>query len=262
MNTEHHTTPAHRVILYEVFTGKTVFECTRYCDSDQQHLQQMERRLGQFPKWAVDAASSNVRNAMFDYNGMVRKSNFGAQTSQPVSVSDPELQDLINRLLRYDPVSRIRADEVLNHPFVVRYTGPAEIHVHSNMPPNCYSAGYIRTPGCSTIRGGGRAPANKLDDAAAPQPRVRSSSFSASAGAGRVGALSEITNRPPAGMPSGLKRVQAAGVPSGRPRAMSGSAGVGGLCAGVGNMRAPTAGAYNIGTDYRGVRAAGSWLYR
>eukprot|EP01059_Diplonema_ambulator_P027885 TRINITY_DN46569_c0_g1_i1.p1 TRINITY_DN46569_c0_g1~~TRINITY_DN46569_c0_g1_i1.p1 ORF type:complete len:451 (+),score=112.13 TRINITY_DN46569_c0_g1_i1:50-1402(+) len=250
------------VILYEVFTGRTVFECTRYCDSDAQHLQQMERRLGSFSSWMVDGSSSRARNQFFDVNGRLRQGAYGAATSQPVTVTDPELQDLIIRLLHYDPVTRLRADEVLHHPFVVRYMGHPESAIHASMPPNAYASGFIRTPGCTTLRSG-RIPANKLaPEEVRTENRGRSSSMKVPKDRMGAGILGDLTNRPAAGLPSGgVKRAvnnfNAANMHIPRPRcgsAMAGARGLGAAPAAYGN--------FWEARDPIRQRAHDAWLYR
>ncbi|KAJ9473233.1 Dual specificity protein kinase lkh1 [Diplonema papillatum] len=208
------------VILYEIFTGRTVFECTRYCDSDSQHLQQMERRLGTIESWMVSGASHQARSSFFDGSGRLRPGHLGAQVPQPVTVNDNELQDLLERLLHYDPVLRLRADELMHHPFVVRYMGPADEPINATMPSNAYQAGRIRTPGCSTLKNDQRPPADMLlpkgrKAFAAVDTRTRSNSLRALKPLDRgvqrpglvgSGVLGDLTNRPPAGLPSGLQK--------------------------------------------------------
>ena len=51
--------------------------------------------------------------------------------------ADPMAMDLLKRLLQFNPIKRITADEALRHPYVRRFHNPAdEISiVHDVMPP-------------------------------------------------------------------------------------------------------------------------------
>ena len=180
------------VIIYEIYTGRTLFECTRYCDSDMQHLQQMEKRQGQFPSWMIQGAGYKAKSSFFDMNGRLRQSS--GSGSQPINVPDTDLQDLILKLIHYDPVVRARADEVPHHNFISRYMGHCSEPIRNQMPPSAYSSGLIRTPGCATMRN--RPSINRqLEQERVVENRGRSNSTRI--GKDRVfgGILGDVTNR-------------------------------------------------------------------
>ena len=110
-------------IFFEVFTGGRLFEA----NDDLEHLWQFHQRLGAYPK---DGAKL-VKNAckFFDANGNLlpprgrqAPSSSGSSSIRPLSEvlsSEPELCDLLSRMLRYEPQARLRADEAMKHPFLV-----------------------------------------------------------------------------------------------------------------------------------------------
>eukprot|EP01059_Diplonema_ambulator_P003814 TRINITY_DN13507_c1_g1_i6.p1 TRINITY_DN13507_c1_g1~~TRINITY_DN13507_c1_g1_i6.p1 ORF type:complete len:476 (+),score=117.14 TRINITY_DN13507_c1_g1_i6:79-1428(+) len=145
-------------ILYELYTGRMLFDVA----NDAQHLQLIERRIGKAPSWLAEHADPNVRHQLFDSSNRLRPS-IGMGPPHPLSDDirdDPLFVDLLRRLLHYDPVLRLRADEVVNHPFV-QNADPikGETPVLTKLPPSAYSAGRIRCPGVSSMN----APRARLD---------------------------------------------------------------------------------------------------
>eukprot|EP01060_Flectonema_neradi_P012515 TRINITY_DN19315_c0_g1_i1.p1 TRINITY_DN19315_c0_g1~~TRINITY_DN19315_c0_g1_i1.p1 ORF type:complete len:286 (+),score=36.14 TRINITY_DN19315_c0_g1_i1:363-1220(+) len=136
-------------IIYELFTGRTLFEVS----TDSQHLIQMERRLGPIPRWLQDTANPKARMQYFDNDGTLR----GSAGFHPLAddLRDPQLVDLVRKLLHYDPVVRIRADEVCHHPFILRHASQVdgETPILTKLPPSAYSSGQIRCPGGAQFRG-------------------------------------------------------------------------------------------------------------
>lgn len=103
-------------ILFEVYTGYKLFEAT----DDGSHLIQMEMRLGPLPP----SLSQRARNSRkyFDARGsLLRRASDGTRIPRvsEVLASEPALCDLIMAMLRYEPERRIRADDALNHPFII-----------------------------------------------------------------------------------------------------------------------------------------------
>eukprot|EP01062_Namystynia_karyoxenos_P032008 TRINITY_DN23671_c1_g1_i1.p1 TRINITY_DN23671_c1_g1~~TRINITY_DN23671_c1_g1_i1.p1 ORF type:complete len:504 (+),score=169.45 TRINITY_DN23671_c1_g1_i1:80-1513(+) len=203
-------------ILYEVHTGHTLFECARYSDSDDQHIQAMERRLGQVPSWLCDAAAGRGRGLVHQITAGRRYNNspFSAadrSDSAPFTDklgSDRELADLLMRLMDYCTHQRLRADEIPHHPFVAGRCGRTCAPL-CRYPTSAYTAGRIASgPGG---RSAPRPPANALRGEKTPQPPAapraseepprhgRSSSVRPAAAQKppRLEALRDVTNRLP-----------------------------------------------------------------
>ena len=137
-------------ILYELFTGRTLFETS----NDSQHLLLMERRLGAIPRWLQETADQKARMQFFESDGSLRGSTGSFQPFLE-ELRDPELVDLLRKLLQFDPVVRIRADEVCHHPFILRNASSVEgeTPILTKLPPSAYSSGLIRCPGGAQFHG-------------------------------------------------------------------------------------------------------------
>ena len=138
-------------ILYELYTGRMLFDVS----NDAQHLQMIERRVGQVPRWLAGTADPKVRHQLFDSEGRLRPSvGRGPRMSFHEEIKDdPLFVDLLRRLLTYDPVLRLRADELCNHPFVEKAERLAnETPVLSRIPPSAYTSGRIQCPGVNQQR--------------------------------------------------------------------------------------------------------------
>eukprot|EP01064_Diplonema_japonicum_P033603 TRINITY_DN6679_c4_g1_i1.p1 TRINITY_DN6679_c4_g1~~TRINITY_DN6679_c4_g1_i1.p1 ORF type:complete len:511 (+),score=64.16 TRINITY_DN6679_c4_g1_i1:51-1535(+) len=159
-------------ILYELYTGRTLFDVA----SDAQHLQLIERKIGRAPSWLADHASQNVKYQLFDSSNRLRHA-IGAGPPQSFTDEfrdDPLFADLLRRLLHYDPVLRMRADEVVNHPYVSSAESvKGQTGVLTKIPSSAYSSGRIRCPGAMNMN----APRARLD-AGLPQENDRSRSGS------------------------------------------------------------------------------------
>eukprot|EP01062_Namystynia_karyoxenos_P045122 TRINITY_DN3344_c0_g1_i1.p1 TRINITY_DN3344_c0_g1~~TRINITY_DN3344_c0_g1_i1.p1 ORF type:complete len:642 (+),score=176.09 TRINITY_DN3344_c0_g1_i1:85-1926(+) len=171
-------------ILYEVYSGRLLFDAA----NDAQHLQLMQRTLGLLPPFVCENASPQQQR-MFDSSGRLRPSiGMGPPTHLSDTIGeDPELLDLLTRLLEYDPAMRLRADEVCAHPFCAPHAqtsrkrrnssggrdsrgsegsergAGSEVLQHSQLPPSAYTSGAVRTPGTRHLAaGGGRPPADRV----------------------------------------------------------------------------------------------------
>eukprot|EP00756_Hemistasia_phaeocysticola_P015279 Hpha_TRINITY_DN15398_c0_g1::TRINITY_DN15398_c0_g1_i1::g.88565::m.88565/K08287/E2.7.12.1; dual-specificity kinase len=147
-------------ILYEVYVARQLFEAS----TDIQHLSVMQRRLGPVPSWVSDQAGAQQKRSCFDGAGRVRAgSAAGGDSLSQALGSDPELLDLILRLLDYDPALRFRADELVHHPFCAGASSQPDGPVLTHLPPSPYSSQRIRTPGTQLSAAGGQRPrADKL----------------------------------------------------------------------------------------------------
>eukprot|EP01065_Artemidia_motanka_P042644 TRINITY_DN575_c13_g1_i1.p1 TRINITY_DN575_c13_g1~~TRINITY_DN575_c13_g1_i1.p1 ORF type:complete len:458 (+),score=156.03 TRINITY_DN575_c13_g1_i1:89-1462(+) len=157
-------------ILFEVFTGQTLFECARYSDSDEQHIQAMERRLGAVPSWLSGAASGRGRGLMHQLTAGRRwaPSPFSAADRSAAAPftdrlsGDKDLADMLLRLLDYDTHQRLRSDEIPHHPFVSAHCGRPTSGL-AKYPNSAYTAGSIVcAPGGRTAA---RPPADRVRSA-------------------------------------------------------------------------------------------------
>eukprot|EP00756_Hemistasia_phaeocysticola_P002047 Hpha_TRINITY_DN11421_c0_g1::TRINITY_DN11421_c0_g1_i1::g.137283::m.137283 len=139
-------------LFYEARHGRKLFDAI----NDESHLRLLESRLGAMPFWAVQTASMNGR-AHFDGQGNLTREDsvfanpFGpgvqARPLEEDLSGDPEFLDLIVQCLNYDPALRLRADEIVQHPYCIRHQAPGEGDgLLRELPKSGYSSGCIRTP--------------------------------------------------------------------------------------------------------------------
>eukprot|EP01029_Cantina_marsupialis_P030078 TRINITY_DN794_c0_g1_i1.p1 TRINITY_DN794_c0_g1~~TRINITY_DN794_c0_g1_i1.p1 ORF type:complete len:558 (+),score=100.01 TRINITY_DN794_c0_g1_i1:171-1844(+) len=120
-------------ILMELLNGHLLFQT----HDNSEHLALMERVLGPFPyKMACEAHEKGCK--FFDRNGRLHypASNTSSrsirfveqQVTLPRMIPDKEFCNLMERMLDYDPKTRITAKEALDHPFCCkRITMPPSI---------------------------------------------------------------------------------------------------------------------------------------
>eukprot|EP01062_Namystynia_karyoxenos_P012675 TRINITY_DN1457_c0_g3_i1.p1 TRINITY_DN1457_c0_g3~~TRINITY_DN1457_c0_g3_i1.p1 ORF type:complete len:609 (+),score=135.15 TRINITY_DN1457_c0_g3_i1:111-1829(+) len=141
-------------ILYEVYRGRMLFTANQ----DQDHLQQIEARLGTVPQWLVEQASPAARR-LFDSAGRLPAGPIHGARPQPLQQElsgDPEFCDLMLRLLDYDPALRMRSDEVSHHPFCAGVPSLSGVDAPplTRLPISGYSSQRIRSPGCAQLAAG------------------------------------------------------------------------------------------------------------
>jgi serine/threonine protein kinase len=100
-------------ILYELFTGRKLFDA----QSDGEHLEVMQSRLGPIP------TSMNPPRT----GGALASKRFPLLRDE--LKAEPELLNLLEKLLRFDPNERIHCGDVLSHPFVSGRSSPTNAHV-------------------------------------------------------------------------------------------------------------------------------------
>eukprot|EP01065_Artemidia_motanka_P043396 TRINITY_DN6010_c1_g1_i2.p1 TRINITY_DN6010_c1_g1~~TRINITY_DN6010_c1_g1_i2.p1 ORF type:complete len:617 (+),score=75.73 TRINITY_DN6010_c1_g1_i2:107-1957(+) len=190
-------------ILFEVLTGRHLFDAA----NDHQHLQVIQRTIGGVPSFLRDHAAPQQQQ-MFGSDGSLRPSvGMGPPTPLQGQLGDDvEFLDLMHRLLEYDPVMRLRADEMCHHPFCTlaksntrrcsegseasdgrrgQSASPRDVRIlsQSELPPSLYTSGRIRTPGVAHLASGGsRPPADRLLERGAtqgvtPRPAQRREEF-------------------------------------------------------------------------------------
>jgi len=147
-------------ILFEVYMARQLFDA----QTDIQHLSLMQRKIGAVPTWVSDQAGVRQKRDCFDSAGRLRSSGgVGGEMLQQTMSSDPELLDLLLRLLDYDPALRFRADELVHHPFCAGASSQPDGPVLTHLPPSPYSSQRIRTPGTQLSAAGRQRPrADKL----------------------------------------------------------------------------------------------------
>ena len=112
-------------ILVELYTGQTLFQT----HNNREHLAMIERVLGPFPASMLHRASRTALARYFDAHGRVvfPEPGSGVTTAYVDAMRPlrsiippdrhPELFDLVNRMLAYEPSERITAAEAAAHPF-------------------------------------------------------------------------------------------------------------------------------------------------
>ena len=169
-------------IFYELKTGHKLFDAM----NDEQQLIMFEKRLGKIPSWLVRTAHPKHRRQFFDasdrlvHSPSVFSNPYGKSASTKRSLteefaSEPEFLDFLRQCLHYDPVVRMRADEVAHHPWVKKFFNPtSQDGLLRKLPQSAYTAGVIRTPGQSMLKGD--APLSRED-----KERLMSSASAAAA---------------------------------------------------------------------------------
>eukprot|EP01065_Artemidia_motanka_P026742 TRINITY_DN319_c0_g3_i2.p1 TRINITY_DN319_c0_g3~~TRINITY_DN319_c0_g3_i2.p1 ORF type:complete len:532 (+),score=106.10 TRINITY_DN319_c0_g3_i2:98-1693(+) len=131
-------------VLYEARVGSRLFE-TR---DAQHHWQLLERKLGAAPRWLQRRASAPPQ--------MTSGNPLGAA---PELHGERDFASLLQDLLQWDPVKRLRGDEIPHHRFVVQLCGAPASAKRTSLPASPYTAGGISTPGCAELqRSGSPAP--------------------------------------------------------------------------------------------------------
>jgi dual-specificity kinase len=113
-------------LIPELLTGKCLFMVHR----DDEHLAMMERVLGRISRREMDTfANGDAYRTLVDSSGRLRVPSAGRDGTkndmdklarledQCESRRNPELLDLVRKLLQYDPKWRCTAAEALGHPF-------------------------------------------------------------------------------------------------------------------------------------------------
>eukprot|EP01059_Diplonema_ambulator_P001629 TRINITY_DN11398_c0_g1_i1.p1 TRINITY_DN11398_c0_g1~~TRINITY_DN11398_c0_g1_i1.p1 ORF type:complete len:456 (+),score=156.69 TRINITY_DN11398_c0_g1_i1:53-1369(+) len=114
-------------ILIELLTGRLLYET----HENREHLCLMERTLGKFPSWMLEYMTPehkkyfNETNEL-DFTWVDRappRTQQKIKSIQPLSrmVIDKEFLDLLQQCLHYDKTRRIRAYDIMYHPFVLKY---------------------------------------------------------------------------------------------------------------------------------------------
>ncbi|XP_074294661.1 serine/threonine-protein kinase AFC2-like isoform X3 [Silene latifolia] len=117
-------------ILIELCSGEALFQT----HEDLEHLAMMERVLGSLPQHMLKRADRHaekyVRRGRLDWpDGATSRDSLRAVTKLPrlqnlvmqhVDHSGGDFIDLLQGLLRYDPLERLTAREALRHPFFSR----------------------------------------------------------------------------------------------------------------------------------------------
>jgi len=115
-------------ILLELHTGRLLFDT----HDNREHLAMMEKVLGRMPSFYPDACTGQQAQPFFDRHGRLdtawlagsdadalkskaKINRLVALTNMPL---DADFIDLISRLLDFNKTTRLRAHEVMYHPFV------------------------------------------------------------------------------------------------------------------------------------------------
>ncbi|XP_074601952.1 CDC like kinase darkener of apricot isoform X5 [Brevipalpus obovatus] len=108
-------------ILFELYLGVTLFQT----HDNREHLAMMERILGPLPyRMCRKTKTKYYHHGRLDWDYKSSAGRYVRENCQPLHrylINDDEdhrlLFDLIEKMLQYEPMSRISLEEALNHPF-------------------------------------------------------------------------------------------------------------------------------------------------
>jgi len=115
-------------ILCELYTGRVLFDT----HEDAEHLALMAKSISPLPSWIADGCKSDMCS-LFRCDKTLRWPELAKDERSQLKVKRqpnlreflprecPEFQDLILKLLDFNKTTRLRACEVLRHPFVTKY---------------------------------------------------------------------------------------------------------------------------------------------
>jgi len=123
-------------ILFELHMGITLFQT----HENREHLAMMERILGNIPyRMTKRTKTKYFYHGKLDFNENSTSGRYVREQCKPlyryVESKDPEtldLFDLIDKMLDYEPSSRITLGEALAHSFFARIPPHQRLHDHSN----------------------------------------------------------------------------------------------------------------------------------
>uniref|UniRef100_A0A1I7TLH5 Protein kinase domain-containing protein n=1 Tax=Caenorhabditis tropicalis TaxID=1561998 RepID=A0A1I7TLH5_9PELO len=122
-------------ILYELYTGVTLFQT----HENREHLAMMERVLGDIPqRMAKKTKTKNFIDGRLDWATTSADAAYVRDNCKPLrramTSSDPEhveLFEIIEHMLNYEPIGRMKLSETLAHRYFNRL--PAELRVPNKM---------------------------------------------------------------------------------------------------------------------------------
>eukprot|EP00756_Hemistasia_phaeocysticola_P015900 Hpha_TRINITY_DN15443_c2_g2::TRINITY_DN15443_c2_g2_i1::g.173969::m.173969/K08287/E2.7.12.1; dual-specificity kinase len=121
-------------ILVELFTQKLLYDT----HENREHLAMMDRTLGPMPPVLGEFANQESKDKYFDRSSNLNltwldsadsaKSAAKVRRLQPLtrSIENDQFRDLLTRCLEYDKTKRIRAHDIMYHPFVTSHYKDAE----------------------------------------------------------------------------------------------------------------------------------------
>lgn len=127
-------------ILLELTTGRLLFDT----HDNREHLALMEKSLGKAPEWYAEVSTEDNRAKFFDRSGTPKldhkwidagrdqdalKAQNKLRKLRPLgeAVADPDFCDLIRKCLDWDKLRRMRAHDLMYHPFIMKHWSGAAI---------------------------------------------------------------------------------------------------------------------------------------
>eukprot|EP01065_Artemidia_motanka_P007997 TRINITY_DN13_c0_g3_i1.p1 TRINITY_DN13_c0_g3~~TRINITY_DN13_c0_g3_i1.p1 ORF type:complete len:531 (+),score=185.92 TRINITY_DN13_c0_g3_i1:81-1595(+) len=118
-------------ILLELHTGKLLYDT----HDNAEHLAMMEKTLGRMPSFYADVSSQEARDKFFTRSGQLdttwlsgtdndavkARGKIGRMHSIAHTIMDSDFLDLVTKCLEFDKAKRIRAHDLMYHPFVLKY---------------------------------------------------------------------------------------------------------------------------------------------
>eukprot|EP00659_Diplonema_papillatum_P014191 gene14191-21754_t len=136
-------------IVFEIAKGAVLFSGT----SDEAHAAELERHVGAIPGWMAGFGGGARARKLGVGEGRRRPAGEGIRptTLEAMRADDPTIGDMLCRMLQYDAALRIRADELLHHPFVLKIQPAPPPPLLQSLPPSGYTSLAIRTPGAVAL---------------------------------------------------------------------------------------------------------------
>ena len=119
-------------VLIEIIRGTPLFDAR----SDEEQLYLIEKNIGFIPQSLAAKAPPRSREILYSSRDRYMRSKCSSR-SWIEGVDDPQFRSLLHGALGLCPPKRMRADQLLHHPFVTQYFPPSD-SIITSPPPSIY----------------------------------------------------------------------------------------------------------------------------
>eukprot|EP01060_Flectonema_neradi_P015960 TRINITY_DN22595_c0_g1_i1.p1 TRINITY_DN22595_c0_g1~~TRINITY_DN22595_c0_g1_i1.p1 ORF type:complete len:407 (+),score=43.98 TRINITY_DN22595_c0_g1_i1:104-1324(+) len=121
-------------VLIEIIKGSPLFDSR----NDEEQLYLIEKHIGIIPPSVTDKAAPRCKEYLYSSRDKFVRSK-SCSRSWIEGVDDPQFRSLLREALCLAPHKRLRADQMLHHPFVAQYF-PSLDPIIASTPPSIYES--------------------------------------------------------------------------------------------------------------------------